>query len=491
MPQGEVIFPADSSPHDFLFAPEFESPPNPGPSNVGRGCGAVMAVRRRCRCGYAGGPRVRGFDAVVKPFLEEHCVRCHGEKKQKGDLRLDTLARDFAVAACGVALGGCHGADQFAARCRRRMNSSRRPRTSARVVEWIAQQLKEGEAARLAKRERVTFHKLTREEYANTIRDLLGVNYRRHRSRRTAGGPNWQGFERIGSVLSLSPSHVEKYLRRGGCGAGGGPAGGSAEAFSRRQDVWELRYHGQKEKAEKLGSRTRCAWSCGRTTAWMWADEFPASGDYRMRIKLSGMKPPDGRAPHLSFYAKDLDRMLFEQDVVTPEDKPATWSSRFTLPAGIRLPADLRGAGSVELCRGTGALMRGRFFTTIKESGTGRQPWQYKLSDEEWRAASGRSSFVDFVELEGPLESAGPRRAAEVDSAGRAGFGAGEGDPDTFCRARLSPSGAGGRGRASGEARGERDEERREVRSRGEVGAGRDSVREGFSLPRRRLARAA
>ena len=55
--------------------------------------------------------------------------------------------------------------------------SEKRPEDATRVAEWIAQQLKEGEATRLAKRERVTFHKLTREEYANTIRDLLGVRF--------------------------------------------------------------------------------------------------------------------------------------------------------------------------------------------------------------------------------------------------------------------------------------------------------------------------
>src|SRR5258705_395713 len=36
------------------------------------------------------------FERIVKPFLAAHCVRCHGEEKQKGDLRLDTLARDFS-----------------------------------------------------------------------------------------------------------------------------------------------------------------------------------------------------------------------------------------------------------------------------------------------------------------------------------------------------------------------------------------------------------
>ena len=30
------------------------------------------------------------YDAVVKPILESRCVECHGEKKAKGKLRLDT-----------------------------------------------------------------------------------------------------------------------------------------------------------------------------------------------------------------------------------------------------------------------------------------------------------------------------------------------------------------------------------------------------------------
>lgn len=30
------------------------------------------------------------FGSQIKPILEENCFKCHGEKKQKGDLRLDT-----------------------------------------------------------------------------------------------------------------------------------------------------------------------------------------------------------------------------------------------------------------------------------------------------------------------------------------------------------------------------------------------------------------
>lgn len=48
---------------------------------------------------------------------------------------------------------------------------------STRVVAWLSARIKEGEAARLARRETVAFHPLTREEYAHTVYDLLGVRF--------------------------------------------------------------------------------------------------------------------------------------------------------------------------------------------------------------------------------------------------------------------------------------------------------------------------
>ena len=32
------------------------------------------------------------FEKEIKPILESRCVKCHGEKKQKGDFRLDNAA---------------------------------------------------------------------------------------------------------------------------------------------------------------------------------------------------------------------------------------------------------------------------------------------------------------------------------------------------------------------------------------------------------------
>ncbi len=44
----------------------------------------------------AAGPAVASdtpvFSGIVAPIFSEHCVSCHGEKKQKKNLRLDSLA---------------------------------------------------------------------------------------------------------------------------------------------------------------------------------------------------------------------------------------------------------------------------------------------------------------------------------------------------------------------------------------------------------------
>ena len=88
-----------------------------------------------------------------------------------------------------------------------------KPEEVARVADWILDQLHEAEAARQASgAEKVSFRKLSRDEYASTVRDLLGVNFDVKGPSGLPEDPDWKGFERIGSVLTLSPAHVEKHL---------------------------------------------------------------------------------------------------------------------------------------------------------------------------------------------------------------------------------------------------------------------------------------
>src|SRR5262245_39687332 len=152
------------------------------------------------------------FDAAVAPFLQKFCLRCHDDKKQEGEFRLDTLSRDFADAK----------AAQQWEEVIFRMNAGEMPPAGepqpspeelGSVVDRLSARSREGEAARMAKRGPVAHYRLSRNEYQNTIYDLLGVYYDVNRPGVFNPDPLWHGFDRIGSMLTLSPSHVDHYLR--------------------------------------------------------------------------------------------------------------------------------------------------------------------------------------------------------------------------------------------------------------------------------------
>ena len=87
-----------------------------------------------------------------------------------------------------------------------------KPDEVAKVAAWISSQLTEAEAARQVAIGKKSRFAGSREEYRNTIHDLLGITYDASDPAGLPADPDWQGFERIGSVLTLSPTHVEKYL---------------------------------------------------------------------------------------------------------------------------------------------------------------------------------------------------------------------------------------------------------------------------------------
>src|ERR1700760_1552839 len=161
--------------------------------------------------GLAGAVRAaEPFDA----FLEKHCVRCHGPEKAKGDLRIDQLSRDFKVGA-----DAHHWAEMI-----EQVNTGEMPPKKdkekkptqlemAAFVTNLDSLLKEGRAARMAARPPVSHYRLSRKEYQNTVYDLLGVRYDPTKPGELNEDTLWHGFERLGSELSLSPSHVDRYYR--------------------------------------------------------------------------------------------------------------------------------------------------------------------------------------------------------------------------------------------------------------------------------------
>ncbi len=149
-----------------------------------------------------------GFEKVVAPFLAAYCVECHAGAKPKGSFCVDKekLPVDFLEAATRSKwkeiVQVLHAREMPP-------KKSRQPSAKeiAAVIDWITAQSVQAE--RTKRETAVVLRRLNREEYRNTIRDLVGIDFD------VSGFPQDPpagGFDNNGAALTMSPLHVETYL---------------------------------------------------------------------------------------------------------------------------------------------------------------------------------------------------------------------------------------------------------------------------------------
>ncbi len=347
------------------------------------------------------------YRTVVQPFFVRHCVQCHGEKKQEGNLRIDQLQTDLANP--GIAAHWTEIMDRINSGEMPPKDEPRpKPELVAEVAQWIATQLGEAEAARqAASNEKISFRRLSREEYRNTIRDLLGVNYDVADPTGLPDDPDWQGFERIGSVLTLSPTHVEKYLIAAEAILNEALAlGPQPKAETTLWTAVKMRVNGdliEKLKARGVLDQVRADLVPNNGALDIHELTTYTAGEYRVRVKLSGLRPPNGRAPRFRLYATDLSRVLFERDIEAPEEQPVTLDFQTHLTPGthvIRIVNAVAGPNPEE--RASRPLGSKPFFKMKS-----RQPWQIKLTDDDGQPLM-PTLLLDWIEWQGPMHESWP-----------------------------------------------------------------------------------
>ena len=334
------------------------------------------------------------FEQTVGPYFATYCNRCHGEKQPGGDFRLDDLSRDFtdmAVAQRWSEIVFRINSGEMPPKKERQP----KPEEIGRAVEWISARINEGAAARSAKRGPVAHYRLSREEYGRTVYDLLGVYFDVNMPGAFNEEPRRHGFDRIGALLALSPSHVDRYFRAAETVV--------ARAFPDRP----LEPRTTRVDANATPEKRLAPLDLPGPARWlMWpgygrqAFTSTAAGLYRIRVKLSALPSFRGRLPHLALWHTELKRSLVGRDVRAPEDKPETIEIEAFLPEGnYQLLNDAPGmlADGHTLSNTIGPFVS--IEHTLKNP---RRPTGYKLFDDE-----GRSIFplliVDTVEVEGPI----------------------------------------------------------------------------------------
>ncbi len=260
--------------------------------------GFVLAGLASSGVGQAPAPKPESdwpaFQQTVLPFLARHCFECHGDKKS-GGVRLDQLPDESSLAKGSATL------DRVQAVLRKRaMPPRKRPQPGADaitpVLAWLERFSERIERA--ARLDRVTMRRLNRAEYNNTIRDLLGVDFRPGDDF-PADVPG-HGFDNVGSVLSVSPVLVEKYLAAAEKAARTALFGAepmqpqrvahqpffTADAFSKNMTV-KFDYD---ETGMSLPSALHVT------------QRFPMTGEYKLRAVMRGWRPVGSNPVEIAFW---------------------------------------------------------------------------------------------------------------------------------------------------------------------------------------------
>ena len=150
------------------------------------------------------------YDQHVKTTLSAYCMDCHGADEPEAALN---LAR-FDIDSVDVS-----EATDVWARVLEMVESGEMPpeqeaqptaEEKKQLVTWLESALESVDCRKISQPGRVTIRKLNRAEYNNTIRDLVGIDFRPAEDFPADNVGN--GFDNIAQVLSLPPLLMEKYL---------------------------------------------------------------------------------------------------------------------------------------------------------------------------------------------------------------------------------------------------------------------------------------
>lgn len=153
--------------------------------------------------------RDAGFEKSVRPFLALHCAGCHNAEMKTGGLNLEAYSTVASI------IQDRQRWEEVLKKIRTgEMPPKGMPRPkeaeAQTVIQWIEHLFEQVDRQARPEPGRVTARRLNRNEYANTVRDLLGVEFRA--TQEFPVDDSGDGFDNIADVLTVSPVLMEKYM---------------------------------------------------------------------------------------------------------------------------------------------------------------------------------------------------------------------------------------------------------------------------------------
>ena len=291
-------------------------------------CWAIVGVAGSV---VADEPKPVTFARDIKPVLKRLCLGCHGPAKQKGKLRLDTLSPDLVK---GADAETWHDVLNKLNLGEMPPKKAKQPTVAERrvLVGWVTAELQRAERAARSTGGRVVMRRLTRYEYNNTLRDLLGVQLD-FAENLPPESVSRDGFQNNGSVLGISPIQIEYYLKAARL------ALGKAIVTGPRPEV--VKHHAIKsEKIRRIkGPVSNRLGPSSRFIVRLM--EFPREGEVVVRVRAHAVVPPGAGVPRMRIGmgvradVRAPEKTLAEVDVDNSEPRTFTFRGRiesFPLP---------------------------------------------------------------------------------------------------------------------------------------------------------------
>jgi hypothetical protein len=150
-----------------------------------------------------------GFDRDVRPILKNTCSGCHNSTVMSGGVNLLPYIDPATIASDRDAWDKIYQKIQAGEMPPRGVPRPPQEKIEA-LLKFVKGEFDKADAAIKPDPGRVTARRLNRNEYRNTIRDLLAVDFRADKDFPT--DDSGYGFDNIADILTVSPVLMEKYL---------------------------------------------------------------------------------------------------------------------------------------------------------------------------------------------------------------------------------------------------------------------------------------
>jgi mono/diheme cytochrome c family protein len=240
-----------------------------------------------------------GFEKHVKPILKNNCAGCHNAGVMSGGVNLLPYTEASTLGTDREAWDKIVQKVESGEMPPKGLPRPAQPQVAA-LVEFVRGEFAKADATVKPDPGRVTARRMNRNEYRNTVRDLLAVDFRAERDFPT--DDSGYGFDNIGDILTVSPVLMEKYLN-------------AAETIASRamgadplpKKPLEITYELKTKSIRRLDFSTVEA-----------SHRVDFDGDYTVRFGFPGERSADAKPVKMGFW---MDGQLLQ--TIEVETKPS------------------------------------------------------------------------------------------------------------------------------------------------------------------------